>query len=91
MLLALCFTRDGNPSNFWTGFGFGFLQEKMADSPWIRILIFGGFRNRISDSSNILKGFLKKLSATYVLKINFLGVLYNSLPRFEQDLKRYYI
>ena len=53
--------RDGNPSNIWTGFGF--LQEsvqKMADSCGFRIIIFGGFRIRISDSSNILKGFFKK-------------------------------
>ena len=30
---------------------------------------------RILDSSNILKGFLKKLSVIYVLKINVLGIL----------------
>ena len=49
---------------------------------------------RIPDSSNILKGFFEKkknLSATYVLKINVLGVFYNSLPRIEPDFKRYYI
>ena len=42
--------RDGNPSNFWTGFRF--LQEsvqKKADSRGLRI--------RIPDSSNIFKGF----------------------------------
>ena len=51
-------------------------------------------RIRIPDSSNIFKGFFKKfkkLSATYVLKINVLGILYNSLPRIEPDFKRYYI
>ena len=39
--------RNGNPSNFWTGFGVGFLQEsvqKKADSRRFRI--------RVPDSSN---------------------------------------
>ena len=34
--------RDGNPSNFWTGFGF--LQESIQKKGGFRILIFGGFR-----------------------------------------------
>ena len=51
----------------------------------------GGFQILIPDSSNILKGVFKKLSATYVLKINVLSVLYDSLPRIEPDFKRFYI
>ena len=53
----------------------------------------GGFL-WIPDSSNTLKEFflkIKKISAAYDLKINVLGVLYNSLPRIEPDFKRYYI
>ena len=49
---------------------------------------------RIPDSGNILNAFLKifkKLSATYVLKINDLGVLYNSLSIIEPDIKRFYM
>ena len=34
---------------------------------------------------------LINLSATYVLKINILGVLYILLLRIEPDIKRYYI
>ncbi len=62
-------------------------SKKMADSR-------GFFFWRIPDSSNILKGvkkYYKNVSATYVLKNNVLGVLYNSLPRIEPDFKRYYI
>ena len=45
--------------------------KKMADSGFL-FLADSGF---------------KKLSATYVLKINVLGVLYNSLPKSNQILK----
>ena len=43
----ICFS-DGNPSNFWTGFGFRILKESVKKK-WripcgFRILIFGGFR-----------------------------------------------
>ena len=58
----------------------------MADSYFWRI--------SDSDSSNILKGFLKKLkklSAAYVLYVPVLKVLYNSLPRIEPDFKRFYV
>ena len=79
--------RDGNPSNFWTGFGF--LQESVKKKWRIPDSYF--WRIRIPDSSSILKGLFLNLSATYVLKINVLGVFYNSLPRIEPDFKRFYI
>ena len=74
--------RDGNPPNFWTGFGF--LQksvQKMADFCGFRKLIFGGFRI-LAIFIKLLK---KNLSATYLLKFNVLDVLFNSLPRIEPD------
>ena len=58
-LIFCVFSSDGNPSNFWAGFGFWILKESVKKS--------GGFLRIpdsyfwwIPDSSNILKGFLIK-------------------------------
>ena len=58
---------------------------------WVDLSILVSKIKMDQNMENILKGLLKrlkKLSATYVLKIN---VLYNSLPRIEPDFKRLYI
>ena len=63
-LTARCIlTRDGNPTNFRAAFGMSLrIRQKNRINLRIRILVFFRilrFRIRISDSSNIFKGFNK--------------------------------